>query len=150
MTKTSYKRRRILIDMPIQVALLLRATLYWIVCVLTQVFIINIVSIVASNSAEPNAFTVPAVQMRWLLQLVVVASVLILPAILYDVVRLSHRWVGPIYRLRTALQALSRGETVPPISFRAGDFWQELAGDFNVVADELKRRREAAPKDARS
>jgi len=140
------KRRRILIDMPIQVSLLLRATLYWIVSVMTQVFIINLVLILGSTSKAPNAFNVPDVQTRWLLQLVVLASALVLPVLLYDVLRLSHRWVGPVYRLRTTLQSLSRGETVAPIAFRAGDFWQELAGDFNVIAAELNRRRAADPK----
>jgi hypothetical protein len=144
MTEQKHKRRRLLIDLPIQVSLVLRATMYWIISVLTQVTIIVVVSVIGATSSAPNAFTVPALQLRWLVQLVVVASLLLLPVILYDVVRLSHRWVGPIYRLRTSLQALSRGDAVPPISFRAGDFWQELAGDFNVVAAELNRRRAAA------
>jgi hypothetical protein len=144
------KRRRILIDMPVQVALLLRATLYWVVSVATQVFIINLVLILGSTSQAPGAFNVPDVQTRWLLQLVILASVLVLPVLLYDVLRLSHRWVGPVYRLRTSLQALSRGETVAPIAFRAGDFWQELAGDFNVIAAELNRRRASDPDKADS
>ena len=141
------KRRRLFIDMPVQVALVLRATLYWVVAVATQVFVINLVLILGSTSQAPNAFNMPDVQTRWLLQLVILASVLVLPVLLYDVVRLSHRWVGPVYRLRTSLQSLSRGETVAPIAFRAGDFWQELAGDFNVIAAELNRRRASdAPK----
>jgi nitrate/nitrite-specific signal transduction histidine kinase len=72
------------------------------------------------------------------------------PATLLDFLRLSHRWVGPIYRLRTSLQALNPGEAVKPLAFRDGDFWQELAGDFNQMADELKRLRasEAPPENA--
>jgi len=148
MTIANYKRRRILIDLPIQGALLIRVGLYWIVSIFAQVLIIHMVCILGSLSAAPNAFSVPNLQLRWLLELVVFASALVLPIILFDAVRLSHRWVGPIFRLRSALQALSRGEEVAPIAFRAGDFWQEVAGDFNVVAAELNRRRRSAPEDA--
>lgn len=150
MTKPIYKRRRLFIDPPIQGMLLLRVGLYWTVCVLTQVLIINLVAVVASMSAAPNAFSVPSLQLRWLLVLVVFASVLVLPVVLFDVLRLSHRWVGPVFRLRTSLQALSRGEKVAPISFRAGDFWQEMAGDFNVVAADANRRNEAAAEEVNS
>jgi|SRR5436190_2377637 len=143
MTKPIQKRSRIFIDASIQGMLLLRVALYWTVCVLTQVLVILLVSVVSSMSAAPNAFSVPALQLRWLLQLVVFASVLMLPVILFDVLRLSHRWVGPVFRLRASLQALSRGDIVAPISFRAGDFWQEMAGDFNVIAAEVNRHNEA-------
>jgi hypothetical protein len=68
--------------------------------------------------------------------------------VLRDLVRLSHRWVGPILRLRSALNALSRGESISPIRFREGDYWQELAGDFNIVAAELTRRRAATQADS--
>jgi hypothetical protein len=144
MTKPNQKRSRLFIDAPLQGMLLLRVGLYWMVCVLTQVLIIYLVAVVASMSAAPSAFSLPPQQLRWLLQLVVFASALLLPVILFDVLRLSHRWVGPVFRLRTALQALSRGEKVAPISFRAGDFWQEMAGDFNVVAADANRRKETA------
>ena len=150
MNKPNYKRSRLFIDPPIQGMLLLRVAIYWAVCVLTQVLVILFVSIGAAMSEAPNAFTVPALQLRWLLQLVVFASALVLPVILFDVLRLSHRWVGPVFRLRTSLQALSRGESVAPISFRAGDFWQEMAGDFNVVAVEANRRNEGVAEEVNS
>jgi uncharacterized integral membrane protein len=72
----------------------MRVALYWTVCVLTQVLALLFVSVMAAMSADPNAFTVPALQLRWPLQLVVFASALVLPVILFDVLRLSHRWVG--------------------------------------------------------
>jgi hypothetical protein len=48
------------------------------------------------------------------------------------------------------LQSLSRGEKVAPISFRAGDFWQEMAGDFNVIAADANRRNEAVAEEVKS
>jgi hypothetical protein len=133
-------RRRLFVDRPVQTALLVRATLYWIVSLATQLLLVFFFAVVTSSS---DAFQSHKPQLWAYLQLSVLSSLLLLPVFLRDILRLSHRWVGPIYRLRSSLQALSRGETVQPIRFRKSDFWQELAGDFNVVATELVRRREA-------
>jgi hypothetical protein len=32
---------------------------------------------------------------------------------------------------------MARGEKQPPLHFRDGDFWQELAADFNAAAARL-------------
>jgi methyl-accepting chemotaxis protein len=57
------------------------------------------------------------------------------PVFLYDTVKLSNRFAGPIFRLRRALKELAKGDDVERISFRPGDFWGELADDFNAVLD---------------
>jgi len=133
-----FKRRRLFIDYPIQGTLLLRAAGYWAVSLLTQVLMVVYFAVVAGS---PNDFYVRGQQLWWHLELALLGSVLVLPMILIDILRLSHRWVGPVFRLRAAVKALSHGENVSPIRFREGDFWQELAGDFNLVAAELARRR---------
>lgn len=43
----------------------------------------------------------------------------------------SHRIAGPIERLRRHLRARRPGEAEVPIRFRKGDFFQELASDYN-------------------
>jgi len=138
----SNKRWRLFIDRPIQSALLARVLLYWTVSLMTQVLMVVFFAVISSS---PDDFYVRGQQLWSHLQLAIIASALVLPLILLDVLRLSHRWVGPIFRLRSALHALSRGERVPPIRLRDGDFWQELAGDFNVVADQLTRQKATAP-----
>jgi len=142
MTQVLNQRRRQLIDRPVQGMLLLRACYYWGLTLGTQITVMILLTLSAS---PPGESYVAGARFRLYLRLMFVASVIILPVILLDLVRLSHRWAGPIYRLRTALNALSRGETVSPIRFRDGDCWQELAGDFNVIAAELSRLRAASP-----
>jgi len=133
-----HKRRQFFIDRPIQSALLVRATLYWTVSLLVQLLLVFFFSIISSS---PDSFYANSDHLWRHIQLAVVAAGLVLPMILLDIVKLSHRWVGPVFRLRTSLHALSRGEMVAPIRFREGDFWQELAGDFNVIATELNEHR---------
>jgi len=133
------QRRRLFIDFPVQGTLLVRAVLFWMVTVISQAIMVLFFSVMTSDSIGD----LHGQQIWWYLQLNLLASALLLPAILLDLLRLSHRWVGPIFRLRASLQALNRGETVEPIAFRDGDFWQELAGEFNQTAEELQRRRAA-------
>jgi hypothetical protein len=137
-----YQRRQRFIDRPIQGALIVRAILFWALTLLTQVLLMIFLAVLFSS---PDGFYANLGELAWYLKLTAYGSLLVLPMILFDLVRLSHRWVGPIYRLRSALQALGRGDQVPPIRFREGDYWQELAGDFNVIAAELTRLRHASP-----
>jgi nitrate/nitrite-specific signal transduction histidine kinase len=94
--------------------------------------------------SSPDDFFANVSRLGGYLRVTALAAVLVLPIVLRDLLRLSHRWVGPILRLRAALSALSRGEHVPPLRFREGDYWQELAGDFNTIAADLNRLRAAS------
>jgi len=135
------QRRRLFIDYPVQGTLLLRAVFFWMVTIISQVLMVLFFALMTSDSIAD--FHLRGQQLWWHLELVMLASALILPALLLDLLRLSHRWVGPIFRLRAALQALNRGEPIKPIAFRDGDFWQELAAEFNQFAEELNRLRSA-------
>jgi len=118
-------RRRIFVDPPIQGVLISRVALYWLICMLIQVLLVMLLSVGSGMTDE--------LYQRTHVRLVVVSSLFTLPLLMLDITKLSHRWVGPIYRLRTAMQALATGEAVQPITFRKGDFWPELASDFNAV-----------------
>jgi len=67
-----------------------------------------------------------------------------LPLAVFDMVRLSHRFAGPMVRYRRAMHDLGRGEHVEPLRFRDGDYWQDLATDFNAVLARLESRRETS------
>jgi hypothetical protein len=63
--------------------------------------------------------------------------VLLLPVFIFDSIKLSHRFVGPIYRLRQTIRKIVEGDTPPPLKFRDFDYWQDMAQDFNVMVDRL-------------
>jgi hypothetical protein len=63
-----------------------------------------------------------------------IASLLLLPLVTFDLLRLSNRFAGPMFRLRRSLHDLAQGRPVAEVRFRHGDFWQEFADDFNTVA----------------
>jgi hypothetical protein len=133
-----YPRWRIFVDRPIQGALLCRALMYWMVSLLMQQLIVFLFVLVTSSAAD---FGLSGARLFWHIEVSIIASLAILPIMLLDILKLSHRWVGPLFRLRASLHDLSLGQPVPPIRFRDGDFWQDLARDVNVVTAELNRLR---------
>ena len=60
-------------------------------------------------------------------------SLVLLPLVVFDILRLSNRFVGPLLRLRQSMRQLAQGEHVDPIEFRCNDFWREFADEFNAV-----------------
>ena len=54
--------------------------------------------------------------------------------------RLSHRVVGPVPKLRSGLQALAEGEYTTRIQFRPGDALEGTDVVFNAMAEALESR----------
>jgi len=111
--------------------LVLRVILYWFVCLIAISLMLLCWRIVTGPA---RMFYTHFDDMWFFYGPAAVASLLLLPLVIVDVVRLSNRFTGPLLRLRRSMRALARGEEVEPIRFRDGDFWQELAEEFNTVA----------------
>lgn len=76
------------------------------------------------------------------------AALLIMPLVLWRLVALSHRFVGPIVRLRRVMGEVVEGGEPKPITFRRGDYWNELAEHYNALLQRFEEDRAAdhAPK----
>jgi hypothetical protein len=72
--------------------------------------------------------------------MLLIIMVCLFPAFAYDSIKLSHRFAGPIYSVRTALRKLADGEDMPELSFRKGDFWTDMSGDINRIAARLREK----------
>lgn len=64
-----------------------------------------------------------------------VISIAFIPAFMWDTLKATNRFAGPMMRLRAALAEASRGRTVKPLNFRGNDFWQEAADHFNALIE---------------
>jgi len=134
------KRARLYVDSRIQGALMLRTAAYWALCLLTMTLVlvgwriaVNPVRAAQTHFNDILFHYGPAI----------VVGILLLPLAVFDVLRLSNRFVGPFFRLRGAMRQLARGERVERIYFRKGDFWQEFAEEFNAVAARLEAAERA-------
>src|SRR2546423_1418137 len=57
-----------------------------------------------------------------------VAVVVLAALFIYDAVVLAHRIVGPLYRFRKTIQAITAGGEVQPVVLRKNDYLTEMAG----------------------
>lgn len=130
MTCKKHMRKRLFIDPKVQGALVLRVVLYWAVCLITITLMLLCWRILTGPA---RMFYAHFNDMWFLFGPALVASLVLLPLVIVDVVRMSNRFTGPLLRLRRCMRELAAGERVEPIHFRDGDFWQECADEFNAV-----------------
>jgi methyl-accepting chemotaxis protein len=69
-----------------------------------------------------------------------VLFIVLLPLAAWDAVKLAHRMVGPLVRVRQGLQDVAAGQAIRPLRFRQGDYLGELRDDFNAMLESLQRR----------
>jgi len=144
MSRTNRKkhaRKRLYVDPKVQGALAVRVVLYWGVCVIAIALMLLCWRIVTgparmyyTHFGDLWFFYGPAA----------VASFLLLPLVVIDILRLSNRFAGPLVRLRRSMRALARGRHVEPIEFRSSDFWQEIAEQFNGVIKRVEELENAS------
>ena len=135
------KRRQLLVDRKVQGTLAVRAVVYWGFCLLALTLMLLCWRIA---TGPPMPFDNHVEEMWRQFAPAAMASVLLLLVIIVDVLWVSNRFAGPMFRLRKSMRRLARGEQVDPIQFREGDFWREFADDFNGVLARFQREQELA------
>ena len=123
-------RKQLFIDPKIQGALVVRVVFYWVVFLIAITLMLLCWRIVTGPA---RIFYTHVDEMWFFYGPAAVASFLLLPLVIVDIVRLSNRFTGPMLRLRRSMRQLARGEHVEPIKFRDTDFWHEFAEEFNAV-----------------
>lgn len=128
------RRTLFLVDRKVQGALALRMVLYWLFCL----FSVALMLLCWESLVGPRrSFFVIAGELLHRYGPAFLASLLLLPIALMDVIRLSNRFVGPARRLGESLHTLAEGGDIQPVHFRDNDFWQEMARDLNRVSGRL-------------
>jgi hypothetical protein len=69
-----------------------------------------------------------------------IVAFLLLPLVIWDYVRLTNRFAGPVLRLRRCMRKATAGENVQPITFRQNDFWAEFAQEFNALLAKVRKQ----------
>jgi len=134
-------RKRLFVDPEVQGQLVLRVILYWVTCLITVALMVMCWRII-NGPARPFYWHLD--DMWFHFGPAFLASLILLPIVVMDVIRVSNRFVGPLLRLRRSLRGLAFGQEVEPIRFRHGDFWQGFADEFNAVITRMKELEIAA------
>lgn len=139
-----YERSRLLVDPRVQWTIAARLLIHWatfFACVISISTMVRLVFLSAEGGFMECLRTSLSMQMP-----IFIVMMMLLPVFLRDSLKLSNRFTGPMYRLRTTLRSMAQKEDVGPIKFRDGDFWMEAAIDFNIVLqqlDQLKAENES-------
>lgn len=128
------KRRRLTVDLQVQGALARRLILHWASFVVVTMSVMFAFYLLADplKPASEHLHDVFSAQFYFIM-----VALVMLPAFIYDSLQLSNRFAGPIVRIRRSLKLVSTGQPVEKISFRKGDFWADLADEFNAMLDRV-------------
>ena len=133
-------RKKTFIDAKVQGALVRRLVMHW-ASFITIAAVVAFALQVLTNPFRPIEQHLQ--EMWWTHGPFLLVMFFMLPVFVIDTIKLSHRFAGPIYRLRNVIRSLAQGEPHKPVHFREMDFWQGLAEDFNQMVDTLAIQREA-------
>ncbi len=130
------KRKKQYVDPKVQGALIRQTIFHWTLILIATLFLVFLLQVLTGGPMKPWSYHLSQVWSRY--APFIVALVAVIPPVVYDSLRLSNRFVGPVYRLRNAMHALAKGEPAQPIHFRKGDFWHDLADDYNLVLEQIQ------------
>lgn len=130
------KRSRLLVDPTVQWSIAGRILIHWVFFLVCLVSLGTMVRVLVAVGNQPfsEAWRGAAISQIPALGVMFV----LMPIFLRDTLKLSNRFAGPMFRLRTALKSLSDEGSTKPIKFRDGDFWQEAAEDFNEILGKIE------------
>jgi hypothetical protein len=127
-------RKKTFVDPKVQGALVRRLVFHW----LAFFIVAGIVAFCLQVLTDPFTTISEHVQNTWKTHgPFLLVLFFMLPVFIIDTIKLSHRFAGPIYRLRQTIRSLARGGAYQPMKFRDLDFWQGLADDFNQMVERL-------------
>lgn len=131
-------RQVLVTDHAVQGALLVRLAFYGASGVL-YFSIIELLDVVLSDPAQSRG----EILWNFIGQAIYWAPGLfvLMPIFAYDLLRFSNGFTGPVLRLRREMKALTLGADREPIEFRAEDYWQEMASEYNLLRDQVNQLR---------
>jgi hypothetical protein len=125
-------RKKYWIDRQIQGALAIRVALHWLIFS----GVATALTLMFQYLGSPLAPFSEHVSVIWTNQgPFALVMLMLLPVFLYDTVKLSNRFAGPVLRLRRAMTGIANGEPAERLNFRDNDFWRGMADDYNVLVD---------------
>jgi len=135
------ERKKTFVDPKVQGSLVRRLVMHWLSFLLVAALVSFCLQVLSNPFRSLNEHVQ---QVWWTHGPFLLVMVFLLPVFVLDTIKLSHRFVGPIYRLRQTILEIAQGDPPPRLKFRDFDFWQGLAEDFNRMVDQLTTRGEKA------
>ncbi len=123
------RRSQKYVDREVQTSLLRRLSLHWFLFMFANGLAILMWTRFLETPSESWEVSLRLALQRALPFALI--SFAMVPVFVWDAMKLSNRFAGPIVRVRRALAEIASGASPSPIEFRDGDFWKSLAQDLN-------------------
>ena len=157
MPRPSDLRRKLLVDRFLQGRLMLRVALYWTLYHAALWHSLVLVRYLQHRFAGLSGAEVPSFREEYFRafqdsQTLLLAAVLLLPAVIWETLRQTHRVAGPLFRFQATLQALILGENPPAVQLRKGDLlkpFEQTMNEFLEFYAEQKATAQKTPAAAR-
>jgi len=128
------QRTKKFIDSKVQGALARRIILHWLVFLAVA----SVAALMLQVLSDPFQPAGDHLENLWYTHgPFLVVMIFLLPVFVIDTVKISHRFAGPIFSLRRTMREVADGQPPRKLSFRDGDFWHELANDYNAMIARL-------------
>jgi hypothetical protein len=134
MAEHTARRKKQFIDRHVQGALVFRLGLHWCAFLLIGMAVSVVLQYLADPFRPASEHFAMFVRNQAGFLLVMVCMT---PVFLYDTVKFSNRFAGPVLRVRRTLNDLACGIKVAPVTFRPGDFWTDITDDLNYVVNRI-------------
>lgn len=131
-----YKRKRLLVDARVQGSLVRRVVIYWLACAVTVEFLHLSWQIAIGPEQPTYSGYLLQYDTRSAAARLVFSAFLLVPITL-DMLRLSNRFAGPIFRMQRVLRKISAGGPPERVSLREDDFLHDFADDLNAALNRL-------------
>ncbi len=140
-----YKRTQYLVDRPYQLRFVTRV--FMAVLLVAVVSTLISVGLLRLTMYEPDVESkAPLIAASLAIAITLLIELLLaIPIIFVFGIRQSHRIVGPMDRVKRALQAIGNGDFSQRLVLREGDALLDLSNVINKMAEDLSRRYPRSP-----
>ena len=132
---TDRKRTKLFVDKKVQGILIRQLVMHWITAGLVMLLFLFIMQILSTPKRMSLGEHFGELWAKY--GIVLLAVLAVMPVFVYDSIKLSHRFAGPMVSLRNAMSQLAKGKPIDSVIFRKKDFWHEICVDVNSVAKQL-------------
>ena len=142
-----FKRKKLFVNRGIQGAMSLRFGFYWVIYHLCLWHGAFMYFFIRSRLAQLTGSDKPMLPLNELYGFflteylpITVAATLLLPIVIYELIRQTHRIAGPLVRFSNAMQDMMAGKVIQPVKLREGDMLTDFEKLFNefVVYQQAK------------
>lgn len=137
-----FKRKQLLVEPRVQVPLIRHVVIYWF-CTAATVEFLNLTRQIALGPQQASFwdYLFNDNSQQAMIRLAI-GSLLVLPLVIWDMLRLSNRFAGPIFRMRRTLRNVAANGAVENVRLRDGDYWGDFAQELNAALAMLDSQRQ--------